>query len=51
MCVYVCVCVHAMVSSDGKVPIKVWINFLWFIVEHYWKAEAYFIQLKCIIIK
>ena len=40
-----------MVNADGKAPIKVWNNFLWFIVRYFWKVEAYFIQLKCIAIK
>ena len=42
---------HIADNADGKVPIKVWNNFLWFIMEHYWKVEAYFIPSKCIIIK
>ena len=43
---------HVTVNPDGKVPIKACgTDFLWFIMEHYWKAEAYFVQLKHIIIK
>ena len=42
---------HVLVNSDGKVLIKAWNNFLWFITEHYWKVEAYFIRSKHVIIK
>ena len=32
-----------MVNSDGKTLIKAQEDFLWFIMEHLWKAEANFI--------
>ena len=42
---------HITVNADGKVPIEAQNNFLWFIVRYFWKAEAYFLQSKHIVIK
>ena len=42
---------HIIVNQDGKVLIRTWNNFLWLIIRKFWKAEAYFIQLKHIVIE
>ena len=39
ICIYIYM--HITVNSDGKIPIKAWNNFLWFIVEHHWKGKVY----------
>ena len=44
-----CICIT--VNSDGKVLIKVQNGFLSFIIRKFQKAEAYFIRLKCIVVK
>ena len=40
-----------MVNADSKMPIKAWNDFIWCIVRYFMKAEVYFIQSKCIVIK